>query len=518
MKKKLLVAGAVVAVLLLVTVLAVALLFDANQFRPQLEAAMGEALGRKVTIGNIRTALLSGGIALEDVSIADDPAFSHAPFVTARSVSVGVDLMPLVVSRSLRVESFLLEEPQVTLISSPSGQWNFSGLGGASASGEPSATPTAATSVLIRSITIANGRVTIGSAASGGARTEPRTYENVNLDVSNLSFTTQFPFRLTAKTPGGGAVTLEGRAGPFNTTDAAETPFQATMDIADLDIASTGFVDPASGLAGRIQFAGALTSDGERLTSKGTVNATGVRLVPAGTPARVPIELEYESHYSRKARTGVVTKGDVHVGKAVAHLVGDYHAGADAVALRMKLTGTTMPASELEATLPALGVALPTGASLKQGTLDMNLTISGPLDRLVIAGPINLANVTVTGFDLVGKLSALPSLSGVPKNGDTAIQTLAATVRVAPDGIQANGLNVVAPAIGTLTGSGTIAPKGDLNFKMMANAIPFLVQGTTSNPTFKPDVGRAVADMLRNPESAKKAAGAIGGFFGRKTQ
>src|SRR5207237_3363278 len=107
--------------------------------------------------------------------------------------------------------------------------------------------------------------------------------------------------------------------------------------------------------------------------------------------------------------------------------------------------------------------------SFKDGTLALDLTISGPIDRLVIAGPINLANLTVAGFDLGGKLSALPSFGGGSKgSGATLIQTLAATVRVAPEGIRADNLNLVAPAFGTLTGAGTIAPKGTLDFKMLA--------------------------------------------------
>ena len=107
------------------------LFLDANQFRPQLEGAIGGALGRKVSIGNVKVALFSGGMAIEDLSIADDPAFSTAPFVTAKAVTVGVDLMPLILSRSLHVKSFRLEDPQVVLLNSPSGQWNFSGLGAA---------------------------------------------------------------------------------------------------------------------------------------------------------------------------------------------------------------------------------------------------------------------------------------------------------------------------------------------------------------------------------------------------
>lgn len=546
MKKKLLIAGSAVAGLVVVAVLGLWLFLDANQFRPQLEAAMGGALGRKVSIGNIQIALLSGGMAIEDLSIADDPAFSAAPFVTAKAVTVGVDLMPLIFSRSLHVESFRLEDPQVVLLNSSSGQWNFSGLGlqGGASSSAPSGGSTAAMSIVIQKLEIANGRILVGTP---GVRGKERVYENVNVEVSDLSLTSQFPFRATAKTPGGGTVTLDGKAGPLSVTDAADTPFQATAAVSHLDVASTGFIDPASGLAGLFDFKGSLASAGGRLTSKGAVNATGVQLVPGGTPARVPVEVDYESEYSRKAQTGVVKQGDVHIGKAVAHLTGDYNAGGEAIAVRLKLVGERMPAPDLEATLPAIGMTLPSGASLKQGTLDLNLTISGPVDRLVIAGPINLANVTVAGFDLGGKLSALPSFSGAPKRpgspGDNAtlIQTLAATLRVAPDGIRADNVSLVAPAFGTLTGSGTIAPKGNLDFKMLAkltgsgavdqvsrvaslgqpaNGIPFRIQGTTANPIFVPDVGRAVGDavggLVKDPEAAKKAVGALRGLFGGK--
>jgi AsmA protein len=517
MKKPILIAVAAVAALAVVLFLGAILFLDANQFRPQLETAMTGALGRKVSIGNVKTAVLSGGVALEDLSIADDPAFSSAPFVTAKSVSVGVDMTRLLVSRRLLVKSFRLEGPEVTLISSPSGQWNFSGLAAAassSAPGERSSSPAAPTDVTIQQITIADGRVTI-ARAGGAPATTARTYDRVSVEVSDVSLTSQFPFRLTATTPGGGTVALEGRAGPFNAGDAADTPFEAMVDATGLDVAASGFVDPASGLAGKIGFTGSMTSDGERLTSKGTLTADAVRLVPQGTPAQVPIELDYATDYNRKTKTGRVNQGDVHVGRAVARLAGDYSAAGDTIAVRLTLSGNQMPASELEAMLHPAGVTLPAGASLEQGSLDLNLAISGPLDRLVIAGPINLTNVTLRGFDLAGRLSALPLFSALPKGGDTAIQTLAVTVRVAPDGIQADRLNVVAPSVGTLTGAGTIAPGGALDLKMMAEAIPFLVQGTTANPEFKPDVRRAMTDLVKNPEAAKKAATAVGGLFRR---
>jgi len=338
----------------------------------------------------------------------------------------------------------------------------------------------------------------------------------VDLAVSDLSLTSQFPFRVTAKTPGGGTVTLDGKAGPISTTDVADTPFQASAEISHLDVASTGFIDPSSGLAGVIDFKGTLASGSGKLASKGTVGATGVQLVPGGKPERVPIKIDYESEYDRKGHTGVVKQGDVHIGQALAHLTGDLNTSGEAITVRLKLVGARMPAPDLEATLPAIGMTLPSGASLKQGTLDVNLAINGPIDHLVISGPINLANATLAGFDLSGKLSALPSFAGGPKgsgNNATVIETLAATLRVAPDGIRADGLSLVAPGARTLTGGGIITPKGDLDFKMLAklagsgsvsqisrfasaSGIPFRVQGTTANPVFVPDVGRAVAVRL----------------------
>jgi AsmA protein len=541
--KKLLIAGAALIGLLIVVVLGLGLFLDANQFRPKLEIALSNALGRRVTINNIRIAVFSGGIAVEGLAIADDPAFGREPFVTANSMTVGVDLMPLILSRSLRVESFRLDQPRVVLRRSPSGSWNFSSLS-TSASGSGQGT-TAAISVLVQRLQVTGGRIVVGQAGRSG---DDRVYDAVSVEVTDLSFTTPFPFRVTAKTPGGGTVSLDGQAGPLNTKDAAETPFHATLDVKQLDVASTGFVDPASGVGGLIDFAGALTSDGVRMNTKGTVKATKVRLLPGSAAAGVPVVIEYESTYDSKTERGTLKRGDVHVGRAVAHLTGDYTASGKTPALRMKLAGEKMPATELEAALPAVGVTLPAGASLTQGTVDTDLTIAGPVDRLVIAGSLAMANGTLAGFDLGAKLGALAAFAGLPSGRDTAIEMLSATLRVAPEGIHADALNVVAPAIGTLTGSGSIAPMGAMDFRMLAkvragapgalpggvgrvvslgqsNGIPFRVEGTTSAPVFRPDVGAladsvktSVVDAAKDPENVKKAIDALGGLFGRKKQ
>ena len=517
--KKLLIALAAVAAVLVAAVLALVFLLDANQLRPKLEATISESLGRRVEITNIKVALFSGGIALEGLRVADDPAFSRDPFVTAAAVRVGVDLMPLLMSRGLRVQSFQLVQPQVVLRRAASGAWNFSTLGGASSS-KASDDTAAALSVFVQKLRITGGRIVIGRA---GRTDDDHVYDGVDVEVSDLSYTAPFPFTVTAKTPGGGTVRLDGQAGPFNMKDAASTPFHATVALKQVDIAATGFVDPASGVGGLLDFTGGLTSDGAHMTTKGAATLTRIHLLPGSTPAGLPVVIDYESSLDAKTERGTLKQGDVHIGKAVAHLTGDYSASGKVPTLRMRLAGKQMPVTDLQAALPAIGVTLPSGASLTQGTMDIDLAIAGPVDRLVITGPLSLASTTLSGFDLSGKMGALASFAGLPKTSDTVIETLSSALRVAPEGIQADAVNMVVPAIGTLTGAGTISPAGAMDFKMLAKvrlAIPFFVRGTTSKPVFVPDVGGVVKGMVedaaKNPDNIKKATDFLGGLLGGK--
>jgi AsmA protein len=124
MKKPLVIVAAVVVVLLLI-VLILPHLIDVNQFKPKLETDIGTALGRKVQEGNIELALFSGGVALDDLSISDDPAFSKSAFLTAKQLTVGVNLMPLIFSKKLEVRSFTLDKPEVALWRKSAGVWNY---------------------------------------------------------------------------------------------------------------------------------------------------------------------------------------------------------------------------------------------------------------------------------------------------------------------------------------------------------------------------------------------------------
>jgi AsmA protein len=325
-----------------------------------------------------------------------------------------------------------------------------------------------------------------------------------------------------ATMPGSGAVSLQGKAGPFNASNAAETAFHATLTVTHLDLASSGVSDPASGMTGLIDVTADLQSDGHRVSARGKLRANKFQLVLGGSPARVPVDVDYASDYDLKTGRGIVTEGDVHVGKALAQLTGTYNTSGATTAVELKLSGHKMPAPEIEATFPAIGVTLPAGASIQGGTLDADLVISGPLDRLVTSGPINLSDAKVRSFDLSRRMGAVASLAGLPGSADTIIQLFSSTVRIAPDGTRAESLNLIVAAIGSLTGNGTIAPNGTLNFKMLAKTnsatigIPFRIAGTTANPVFMPDVMGVAASLASNPAAATAAGGFLSGLLTRK--
>jgi AsmA protein len=549
MKKKILYIAGGLAGLVVVLVIAAYLLIDANSFRPTIEAQLSKSLNRKVQVGNLSLSLFSGGISARDISIADDPAFSHTPFLSAKSVDVSVKLMPLLFSRSVRLTALTLKEPELVLLRSSSGKWNFSNLGGGpntTTGGPKSATTSAPPELTIQVLRIVNGRVSIGSWLT---RDKPSVYEAVNVTARNVSFESQIPFTFAAKTPGGGEVKVEGTVGPISGVDTAETPLSAAITLQHLDLATTGFIDPSSGVGGVLDFRGTVKSDGKSARTEGTMTADKLRLTRSGGPAKAPVTVEYTSDYDLIQQSGVLSRGEIHTGKSTAHLSGNYNTQGQSPVVHLKLKGSALPMADIEGLLPALGVVLPSGAGLQGGTADADLAIEGAVDRLVTAGDLNVSNARLTGFDMASKMSALSALTGLKGGSDTLIQTLSSNLRIAPDGIRADNLKLIVPTIGTMTGRGTIAANNALDFHMMATlanpgqgsmlggmasgilghsgnsgkgAIPFMIQGTTSSPVFVPDVGSMVSSGLvtslqpKQQLSQQGLGGLVGGLLGKK--
>ena len=567
---------AIVIAVLLVIVIALPFVIDVNAFRPKIESELTTALGRQVKIGNLKLSILSGGISADNLSIADDPAFSNSPFIQAKGLKVGVDIAPLIFSKTLHVTELVLQEPQVTLLRTASGKWNFSSLGshnastaqtggasstpaptspsaGTSANPATTAAPTTPTgsaapkapdnssssftdNLAVGKLSIQDGQVSIGDTS---APRKSHVYQQVNVTVKNFSFNSQFPFSLAAVLPGNGTLNLEGNAGPVNPNDAASTPLQAQLKIKQLDLSKSGLLDPGAGIAGLADFDGTVTSDGKTAQSSGTANLAKLQLVPKSSPATRPVTLKYALNYDQQQQSGALQRGDVSVGKAVAKLTGGFQTKGSDTTLNMTLNAQGMPVDDLESMLPALGVVLPTGASLQGGTLSTTLAIRGPLANLVVTGPVRLSDTKLAGFNLGSKMSAISALSGMKTGTDTSIQNFSTDLHYAPSGIQTQNVNLTVPAVGVMTGAGDISPTGALNYKMTASlsgtavtsltqmaglgaksgSIPFFIHGTTSDPKFEPDVKGMVNGALgglKGNSGANSVVNTLGGLFHKK--
>ena len=538
--------GGIVVGCLLLILIALPFLIDVNSFRPKIEAEASSALGRPVSLGDLSLSIFSGSIGVKNISIGDDPAFSKSPFVTAKSLELDVKLMPLIFSKRLEVTEIELKEPEISLIRATNGTWNFSSLGGqakgASTEKSGSSTPQ---NLAVGELEIENGKLTVTSA---GTNAKPQVYDKVNIEMKNFSFTSRFPFEMSAGLPGDGKAELNGEAGPINAANAAATPFDASIKVTNMNVAASGFIDPASGIAGLVSLDGKVNSDGTVAKGTGKITCTNVKLSPRGSPSPKAINVTYAVNTDLIKESGTITQGDVAIGRAVAHVTGTYQAQGASELVNLKVNAPNMPVDELEAMLPAFGVILPSGSRLTGGTLSADLGVTGPVDKAVVAGPVRLSNTKLAGFDLGSKLAALQAFTGKAAGStDTSIQNLSMNARWAPEGAKADAINLTVPAIGVITGAGTVSPAGALAFRMMANlqggmaggltktvgmggankGIPFSIEGTTSNPKFVPDVGALATSAATSaiegaisgkvPGGASSAgASALGGLLGGK--
>jgi AsmA protein len=528
--RKFLLIAAIALALVLILLLTLPFLVDANRFRPLLESQLTQALGRDVTLGGLKLSILAGGIAASDLAVADDPAFSHTPFVRAKSLELGVDLWPLLMSRKLSVRRLTIEQPQIALIQNSAGDWNFSTLGTKAHAQAASVDPPAAKSpggtldLSVKLVEVRDGRVTIAKALRNST---PLVLDNLDADLRDFSPASSFPFSVKA-TAGGGAVNLDGKAGPIDATDAATTPVEAGLKVSGVHLDQLGNAILPPGTAGVVAVNAAADSSGKSLTLTGRVNADRLKLARNGSPATSAVEFDFAIDHDLVNHKGTLRRGDIHVGKALAALTGTYAQQNGAMMLDLTLAGPGMPVTELAGILPALGVALPAGSSLTSGSTNARIAIQGPTDALVSTGSVALSNARLQGFDLGSRLSMIERLVGIHSNPNTDIQAFAASIRAAPDGIRATDIRLVVPSIGEIDGAGSISPAHALNFKMTAKLetgaigvalghepIPFTIEGTASQPVFHADVKGIAAAGIKGVagSNAKAAVGVIKGLL-----
>jgi AsmA protein len=527
----------VITVVLVAAVAAIPLFVNANTFRPAIERELASTLGRSVKVGDLSLSVFSGRMLSKDLSVADDPNFSATPFLTAKTLRIGVSLRALVFSHELELRGFQIESPEINLIRAANGTWNFSSIGRRiNASGKPAGSaPANAASGSSRSavpgvppfsvalIEVENGRVAVTTLPAQG---EPSVYEHVNITVRNFSFASQFPFELSASLPGHGVLSVEGKLGPISSDDVATAPAEAKISLKHLDPVAAGFLNPDAGVSLVADVETHAVSDGKALTANGTAELENFKLRKSATPASKPIDIAYGLTHELKENSGQIEDASMKLGDSAIHASGTYQpaeSGTGDPLLNLTLSGENLPINELQQLMTAAAVRLPNGSVLKGGTLSLNLAVRGQAKALAIAGPLALANTRLVGFDVGSKIHGIAALSGIKTGDTTEFERLRLNVRMTNAGVVAERIDAVISGMGELTGSGTVSPADQLDFNL-------ILKGATAKGIGK--VGVGLLSTLNGGTGGKsgvpiRIAGTpddpnitadVGGIFGRTTK
>jgi AsmA protein len=497
-KRWLTIGGIVVGVFLFVILLA-PFFVNAETFKPTIESQLSTALGRNVTMGKLSFSILGGSLNAEEIAIADDPAFSKVPFIQAKKLDVGVELLPLIFHHQVRITKLTIDTPSMQLIEHANGKWNYSSLGGASS---PASNPQQSSipDLSVGELKIVNGSALVSSIP---VTAKPFEYTDVDLTVKSFSFLKSFPFDLSAKLPAGGTLKLNGDAGPISQKDTTQTPFHATLQLREFDPVASGVIDPSKGITMDTNLDAQITSDGTTVSSTGKITASQLKLVPRGSTAQQPVEIDFSASQNLNTREGTLSDVAVHTGSVAVHVNGTFQFTAQALMLNLHLSAPGLPIDQLEQLLPTVGIHLPSGSSLQGGTLTANIAITGAATAATMTGPVEIDNTKLAGFDLGSKIQGLNPFGGT--GGGTQIQVLKANVNTSPDGTKITDIYGNVPQIGSATGEGTVDPSGSLDFHLTAALNSSNAIGAVAN-TAANAVGGLVGSFLHPKQKAAPAA------------
>jgi AsmA protein len=494
--------GVLVLAVLLFVVLLVPFIVNADSFRPTIESQLSGALGREVTMGKLSFSLMQASLIAEDIAIADDPGFSDVPFVQARSLAVGIQLLPYFYNRQVRITKLTIDTPSMQLIKHADGKWNYSSLGRSSNRAESS--EASAPDLSIGELSITNGSALLSSVP---ATAKPFEYSEVNLQVKKLSLLTSSPFELSAKLPGGGTVKLTGNAGPISQKDTSQTPFEGDLQLREFNPVTAGLIEASKGISMENDVDGKIKSDGTNVTSSGKITASRLQLAAKGSPAQEPVNIDYSISENLATRSGSVSDVAIHTGSAAVHVNGSFKFSPEGIMLDLRLSAPALPMEEVERLLPVVGIDLPSGSSLQGGTLTADIGIGGPAISAIVAGPVEIDNTTLAGFDLGSNIEGL-KLPGVTDRG-TGIRVLRAAVNSSSAGTRLTDIYGELPQVGTATGNGALTPSGELDFHLIAKlnganaagsivnakpvkiasrTIPLTIKGTANSPSIQASV------------------------------
>ena len=181
---------ALIAVLIAVVVFVPGVI-PAAAFKERIETQASAAVGREVTIGDdISFKLLPRtAFRVTDLKIANAEGFDGDHLVTVSEADIGVGIIPLILTRAVEVDRFILTEPELNFMRKADGSanWDLSreGVNKEAANGEPG----------FRDISLGDVRI-VGGKATYRDLAANATYAADDIDVAIILNSLKEPFEL----------------------------------------------------------------------------------------------------------------------------------------------------------------------------------------------------------------------------------------------------------------------------------------------------------------------------------
>lgn len=415
--RKWVIALAIVVAVVLVVIFALPALIDVNNYRGRIQAELQGRLGRPVTLGQMHLSIVPLAFRADNVVIGEDASFrTGRPFANAQQLQVEAKLWPLL-HGNVEIDSLKLTRPDVELVRNAQGVWNFASLGQQpQAASAPPPQPPAAKQPQApapqppppaqpqRKLTLSDLTITDGLVAiTDQQKRQPRAvYDHIDLSAQDFAPDKAFPLTVTAHLPGQGTqqVKLDGTIGPINNSDIAATPFDGALDMDQASISAVQKFLNVPALAGNeatISGSVKLKSEGGAMRSHGTLKLADVRI--HSVALGYPVAMDYDVADNLNTDELQIGKGDLKLGTTPVSIAGTVNMHATPSQLNLRVKAGNIGIQEIARLASAFGVAFNPGVDIA-GTLNADISATGPANKPALNGNINASDLVITGKQL----------------------------------------------------------------------------------------------------------------------
>ncbi len=358
-----------------------------DSFRPKIQAELQDKLKRPVTLGHLGLKLFPLSIEIDGFSLGDDPAFAPAQaFATASKVYVSAELFSLL-GGNPQVKEVILDQPQIELIRNAAGKWNFSSLGGGSASGGGNS------QFALDKLEIKDGRVALTDALHQQAR---NVYDHIDLTMNDFSQDKAFSVDLGVHLPGEGKQLAEfkGKVGPLT---SSPPPVVGRLSLQQVSLSAVNrFAAGALPANTDSVLSGATDVDtsGGKIGAKGDLEMANTMI--RGSKLDYAIKAKYELSADQKFDSVSVKSMNLALGSTTLDASGTINNAAKPAILDLQVKTNDSSLTELAKLAGSIGVAFNPDYKV-DGRLTLNVSAKGPASAPQLNGNITLKNVSASG-------------------------------------------------------------------------------------------------------------------------